>query len=344
VNSKWSVTLITGLLLGTLLYGCSGGDFAPQIEVDPNTLDPGTETASPATPDFVPASDTSPLAKLVVTTDFGKSLVLEETVEIGDETSALAALQEVALVETKYGGGFVRSINGIDSEYEGASKQKNDWLFYINGISVRVGAAGYILQAQDVEHWDFRDWSFRQYVPAIIGDFPEPFVHGYGGKSYPTVVVYQEGWQEEAVQIADKLSESGVVDVSYRPDVDLSDAERASDNLILVGTSNAALITEINEPWNKLGFYARFEEDGLSVYTASGELAAKHTSEVGIIQATQSPWNPSGTGVCENVVWMVSGTDETGVKQAVDTLVNRQDSLKYAYAVVVTSDQIVKVP
>ncbi|GAI85551.1 unnamed protein product, partial [marine sediment metagenome] len=36
-----------------------------------------------------------------------------------------------------------------------------------------------------------------------------------------------------------------------------------------------------------------------------------------LIQATQNPWNPKGIGACENVVWLVSGTDEAGVKDAI---------------------------
>jgi hypothetical protein len=344
VRFKWSVTLITGLLLSALPYGCSGGNFAPQTEVDPNTPDPGTETASPATPEVVPASDTSPLATLVITTDFGKSLVLEETVEIGEETSALAALQEVALVETKYGGGFVQSINGIDSEYEGTSKQKKDWLFYINGISVRVGAAGYILQTQDVEHWDFRDWSFRQYVPAIIGDFPEPFSHGYKGKVFPTVVTYQDGWEEEAGQIAELLAELGVRDVTYRSLAGLSPEKKGTSNLILLGDSEFAPIQELNEPWHRIGFYCHFEDNLLQTFNAVGDLVSEYDSNAGLIQATQSIWNSSGTGACENVVWMVTGVDDGGVSAAVDTLIHNHDDFRYACAVVVTSGKIVRVP
>ena len=65
---------------------------------------------------------------------------------------------------------------------------------------------------------------------------------------------------------------------------------------------------------------------------------------MGVIQATQSPWNPTGIGASQNVVWMVSGLDETGVKNAVDTLVNHYDDCEYACAVVVAGGGIIKVP
>jgi len=41
---------------------------------------------------------------------------------------------------------------------------------------------------------------------------------------------------------------------------------------------------------------------------------------------------------------MVSGTDEAGVKSAVDALISHNDEYKYAYAIVVANGETVKVP
>lgn len=303
-----------------------------------------SDTSLPADESSPPPTDYSSSVRVVVTSDFGKEIFVEETVVIGESTTALDALQQVAEVKTKHGGGFVSAIDGISSEYGGVNRDKRDWLFYINGMSVNIGAGQYILHPGDTEHWDFREWSFRQFVPAIIGDFPEPFLHGYGGVAYPTVIAYQDGWEGEARQIANRLNQLGVESISLKNADELLADEKESGNLILLGTSDCQLIGEINQPWNRLGFYCHFQDGSLEVFNAAGDLAAEYEAGAGVIQATQNPWNPKGIGACENVVWMLSGLDETGVRAAIDALINHYNDFEYAYAVVVANEEVIKVP
>jgi hypothetical protein len=279
---------------------------------------------------------------VVITLDFGKTVSLDQTVEIEPNTNAMDALLKVANVETKYGGGFVGTINGISSEYEGASKK--DWFFYINGIQSNIGALDYNLHDSDIQHWDFHDWSFRQSIPAIVGDFPEPFRHGYGGDSRPNIIVYQEGWEDDARRVADKLSSFGMEGISVRGINELQDDEKESCNLVLLGMPDFPLIAELNQVWGKLGFFVHCEDGVLKVFDARGGLAAEYGAGAGVIQATQSPWNAKGIGVCENTVWIVSGLDEAGVKEAVDILVSRDKDFKYAYGVVVVAEEVIRVP
>ena len=106
----------------------------------------------------------------------------------------------------------------------------------------------------------------------------------------------------------------------------------------------AELISELNGRWERLGFFVRFKDGMLRSYNAYGDGEVEYGTGCGVIQATQSPWNPDGVGACENVVWMVLGTDETGVKSAADALINRHDEFKYAYAIIVANGEIIKVP
>jgi len=318
--------LINTVLLVVLLCSCSAN------------------TSLPANGSTLPSTDRHSSAKVVVTRDFGKVVLLEKTIEIGEDTTALEALQQVAEVETKYGGGFVNAINGISSEYQGVNQQKKDWLFYINGISVSTGAKDYILRDGDIQHWDFHDWGFRQFIPAIIGCFPEPFLHGYGGVVYPTIIAYQDGWEKDAERIADRLSQLGVGSVSTKNIGELLAEERESSNLILLGNIDCQPVEELNQIWDRLGFYVRFTDGSLKVFNQKGDCAAEYDAGAGVIQATQSPWNPMGIGVCQNVVWTLSGLDEAGVNTAVDTLVNRYSDFEYAYAVVIANEEIIRVP
>lgn len=321
---KLSLLIFTGLLLA-VLCGCS--TQIPPSEGHSEPVDTGVATSE---------------VTVVITRDFGKKVLLEQTVEIEPNTNAMDALQKVADVETKYGGGFVGTINGISSEYEGASKR--DWFFYINGIQSNTGALDYKLHDSDIQHWDFHDWSFRQFIPAIVGDFPEPFGNGYGGVSYPNIIVYQEGWEEDAQCVADKLSCLGIKGASIRGINELRDDEKESCNLILLGTPDFPLIAELNQVWGRLGFFAHFEDGVLRVFDSGGEPAADYGAGAGVIQATQNPWNAKGIGVCENIVWIVSGSDKAGVKEAVKILVSRDNDFKYAYAVVIAAGEVIRVP
>ena len=282
--------------------------------------------------------------RVVATENFGQRLMFDETLEVLPGTSAMAALTRVAEVDTSYGGGFVNAINSVRSGFTGSQSMQMDWFIYVNGIQSNIGALDYKLNDGDIQHWDFHNWSFRHFIPAIVGDFPEPFVHGYGGKTTPTVIAYSENLKEDADNLERRLVRLGVSDISIKRLSELSENERESHNLLLLGTMDSEPISELNQVWNRLGFFTHIENRELLVLNAEGKVAAKFGAGAGLIQATQNPWNPKGIGTCENVVWMVSGTDEAGVKSAIDTLINHYTEFQYACAVVVVGGEIIKVP
>ncbi len=123
-------------------------------------------------------------ATLWVTRDEGGTLVLSKTVPAGE--TALQALDREADITTRYGGKFVQSVNGV----AGSISKRHDWFYFVNGIEGSRGAQEYRLHAGDVLWWDYRDWGrFGQSVSAVVGAFPEPFLHGFGGTVPPAVVV-----------------------------------------------------------------------------------------------------------------------------------------------------------
>ena len=121
-------------------------------------------------------------AQLWVTRDRGAHVVLEKTVPAG--LTLVQALDRVADVKTSYGGRFVQAIDGV----EGSLGQQRDWFWFVNGIEGDRSAAEYRLRPGDVGWWDYRSWARRMSQPVVVGAFPEPFVHGYGGKVRPAVV------------------------------------------------------------------------------------------------------------------------------------------------------------
>jgi hypothetical protein len=132
------------------------------------------------------AGGTGGKASLWVTRDRGSRVLLLRNVEAGQ--TALQALETATEVETRYGGRFVQSIDGV----EGSASARRDWFYFVNGIEADRGAAEYKLRPGDVEWWDYRSWAVRMQEPVVVGAFPEPFVHGYDGDRRPAAVRYAD--------------------------------------------------------------------------------------------------------------------------------------------------------
>ena len=123
-------------------------------------------------------------ATLLVTRDEGGTVLVDTRVPAGE--TALQALDWKTDVTTRYGGRFVQSVNGL----AGSIAKRHDWFYFVNGIEGGRGAQEYRLHAGDVLWWDYRNWGrLGEYVPVVVGAFPEPFVHGFAGKVPPAVVV-----------------------------------------------------------------------------------------------------------------------------------------------------------
>ncbi len=123
-------------------------------------------------------------ATLWITRDRGRHVVLLRTVNAGQ--TAMQALETVADVHTRYGGRFVQSIDGV----AGSVSARRDWFYFVNGVEADRSASEYRLHPGDVEWWDYRSWAARMEEPVVVGAFPEPLLHGYGGSHRATAVRY----------------------------------------------------------------------------------------------------------------------------------------------------------
>ncbi len=130
------------------------------------------------------STHTSGSATLWITRDRGQHVLV--TKKVGAGQSAMQALQQAAKVNTSYGGRFVQSIDGVS----GDRSARRDWFYFVNGYEADRGAADYTLHPGDVEWWDYRNWTHSIHVPVVVGAFPEPFLHGYAGKTRDAAVVY----------------------------------------------------------------------------------------------------------------------------------------------------------
>jgi hypothetical protein len=130
------------------------------------------------------STQTGGSASLWITRDHGAHVLLVRKVPAG--LTAMQVLQQAVKVQTRYGGRFVQSINGLS----GSLSTRHDWFYFVNGYEADRGATDYRLKTGDVEWWDYRDWTHAIHVPVVVGAFPEPFLHGYDGKRRQAAVVF----------------------------------------------------------------------------------------------------------------------------------------------------------
>jgi uncharacterized protein DUF4430 len=153
--------------------------------------------------------------ELTVTREYGAVPVLERSLPAKESDSVMRLLEGEAEIETRYGGGYVHSIEGV-AEREGEG-HPFDWFFYVDGVESPIGAAEYELKGGERIWWDYRDWSATNHVPAVVGSWPAPFVDGFGGKRYAVALECREGG-EACEQARDALEREGVEIASGSPE------------------------------------------------------------------------------------------------------------------------------
>jgi Domain of unknown function (DUF4430) len=150
-------------------------------------------------------------ATLWVTRGGGAEVLHETRVPAG--VTVLQALEREADVDTRYGGRFVQAIDGL----EGSLAAGRDWFYFVNGYEADRGAAEYRLHEGDVVWWDLRTWRGRREEAVVVGAFPEPFLHGYGGKTRAAAVRYAEPSQAGDARALAKLLGASSVELSAAP-------------------------------------------------------------------------------------------------------------------------------
>jgi hypothetical protein len=122
-------------------------------------------------------------ATLTVTRDYGSRTLLEATDDDPPSSETVVRfLDDEGDITTRYGGGFVQSIDGL------AGTGSSDWFFYVNGVESAVGAAEVNVKGGDRIWWDYRDWSAAMSVPAVVGSWPEPFAQASSDRPEPVLI------------------------------------------------------------------------------------------------------------------------------------------------------------
>jgi hypothetical protein len=245
--------------------------------------------------------------------------------------TVMRLLQSDHTVTTRYGGGFVQSIDGL----AGNRSAEHDWFYYVNGAEASVGAADYKPAQSDVVQWDYHRWTATQHVPEIVGAFPEPFLHGREGKRLPTRVECADPAAQACDDTVAALEREGVT----APSSPIGSAAGANSLRVVVGAWRALrdiiTVRVMEKGPAASGVFARFTPSGaLTMLDGAGKPARDAPPGSGLVAATQ----PTGEGT----VWLVTGSDDAGVERAAKAL--DPAKLRNAFAVAATPSGLVRLP
>src|SRR5581483_7034940 len=250
---KWTAPGPLALALALALGGCG--------------LGPGTGTSS---------------VSVTVTRAFGTDLIGSVTKShVPGAETVMRMLERSFRVQTRYGGAFVESINRLTCD-----SSRRDWFYYVNGIEAPEGAAGTAVHRGDRIWWDLHDWTATNDVPAVVGSFPEPFVHGSGGRRLPTTLECTSDATGSCQEVSKQLRSQGVP---------------VADQGLGTGSGQDSLDVLVG-PWSELrgviaarliargpassGVYARFAGGGLQLLDPRGRVVRRLGSGAGLIAAT----------------------------------------------------------
>jgi hypothetical protein len=271
-------------------------------------------------------------ASVRVTANFGASVygsAVENRVP-GSET-VMSLLQRHFKVATRYGGGFVESIDGHDG-----TGSHRDWFYFVNGIQAPQGAAATAVHRGDHIWWDLHDWSVTDTVPAVVGSYPEPFTSGVGGRKFPTLLNCASGVQRACDMVGTALHRYGV---------------KSAEQVLGTGSGSDSLAVVVGA-WNEIkgviaaqliasgprdsGVYARFAgSSALELDNPKGQVVRTLHGSVGLIAAT-------GAASLGQPTWFVTGTDTAGVMAAAKAFT--EPKLRGHFAVAVRGSSVIPVP
>lgn len=271
---------------------------------------------------------------LRVTRDFGRQIVLEEdNLRIHEDETVMRLLRRNADIGTRFGGGFVQSIDGLAGQ---GSDGTADWFYYVNGIEADEGAADYEISPGDVIQWDRHDWSETANVPAIVGAFPQPFLDGLGGKRFPVRVECQDSDSAPCEQVKQTLRDADV------PANGASLGAPGNQNVARVVVADwetarqqpTARLVELGP--RRSGVFARFTDGGdrLALLGPDGQSRRDVGAGAGLVAALR----PTD----RELLWLVTGVDERGVEAAAAAF--RPHDLRDAFAIAAVGGRVAKLP
>jgi hypothetical protein len=262
---------------------------------------------------------------VVVSRDFGaKELRDVDVSDVPAGETVMRLLERRFTLETRYGGGFVQSLEGLSGGRD-AEGHPVDWFYYVNGIEASGGAGTREVAAGDRIWWDRHDWGDAQRVPAVVGSWPEPFLSGDEGKKIPLAIVCA-GEKRSCDEVQQRLSDEGIDGISQ---TGIGAGVGQKLLRIVVGPwseiSREPAARQLADGPQASGVYVQAGDDGFALLDENGRVVDTPTGSVGLVAATRFGE--------QQPTWIVTGTDDAGVAAAAAAL--RTDVLSNRFAVAI---------
>ena len=285
-------------------------------------------------------TDGSPKIELIVTRDFGNEELFRESISLEKYWTVFDAMDAAVEIATDHGGGFISGINGLESYSEGTKRL--DWFYYVNGICADVGPLDYDLVEGDVIWWDYHEWeSMDATNSTVIGSYPEPFVHGYRGKTAAITIMSSDENSGLAAGLKDALLEEGVESVEITG-IDNEMMEDREGPIIVIGQwgdlAGYEYLNKLNEAYERNGTYVYYRDQGL-------DLLDQGSSKVRTLKDGAGSIISHGDGLGDDCpLWIISGTDINGLEKAIEVVVEGGENIDSSYSAAVEGGQIIKLP
>lgn len=237
-------------------------------------------------------------ATLTVTENFGARHVAAASVTPpagGGSALALTGRR----IRVSAAAGAVSSIAGVPASGD------TRWFLYVNGVAAPPRTR---VRAGEHAWWDLHSAGVSS--QAVVGAFPEPFVHGLKGKRLPVTVACGAGVGSACRRVQAVLAQDGVPTAGQT----VGASAGAQSLTIEVATwpqlrgQVVALLLARGPALS--GVFARFDRGGgsLELLDSSGTTATTLSGSAGLITAVAQPGGPP--------TWLVTGTDDAGVAAA----------------------------
>lgn len=273
-------------------------------------------------------------------------LVLAAAMLAGCGASTSTDSEEIALTVTRDFGAEdfialrherVPPAGGLAPIFRRYPNTRGSQSLFVNGMRPLEPAADLEVHGGDRVWLDQHVRAVAPEIPAVVGSFPEPFLHGVAGKRLPVRVECDDPRAGVCAVVAAKLVSLGVV--AGRSIISRSAADMTVRILVapwkrLRGREFEA--DSIDEGPHASGVFARFDASArrLLVLDAGGKIARTLGAGTGLVAATRAK--------DRQPVWFVTGTDDAGVEAAARAL--DEAVLSDRFALAISHDLPVAVP
>lgn len=275
---------------------------------------------------------------IIISKDFGE-IIDTETLELKSEKTVMECIQEKFNVETAYNGGFVNSINDIESGYTNKeSRVKKDWFYYVNGYSAVIGADEYFIDNKSQIIWDYHSWDKGNYSQCIIGAYPLNFTKGYGGNKLLINIYSDKKFKNESESLNKQIEINELKDIK---ELSKDTLENGENHTIIISSleniKDSSLIKDIFKDYERRGIYANIVNNKIQTFNSEYKKAREYEEACLIVPALKS-YGELGT------IWIIIGNDDKSIKNALNILSNDSDKIQGLFSAVVVKDKLVSLP